>query len=166
MPKISEYIKANRSITEGVRTAEILSGTDSLDLERAQRLRAAIEVAAESFDDSEAVNWPELYQKWASGVAYETGTRVQYDGALYKVLQDHTSQETWTPTDSPSLFSAILPGQDGTDIGEWVQPDSTNPYAKGDRVTHNGKTWESLVDNNVWEPGATGTETLWTEVTE
>ena len=46
----------------------------------------------------------------------------------------------------------------------WVQPDSTNPYAKGDKVTHIGKTWESLVDNNVWEPGAVGTENLWKEV--
>ena len=29
---------------------------------------------------------------------------------------------------------------------------------------HNGKTWESLVDNNVWEPGAVGTESLWKEI--
>ena len=27
-----------------------------------------------------------------------------------------------------------------------------------------GKVWVSSVDNNVWEPGATGTESLWTEV--
>ena len=33
-----------------------------------------------------------------------------------------------------------------------------------DKVMHNGKKWESLVDNNVWEPGATGTESLWKEV--
>ena len=48
---------------------------------------------------------------------------------------------------------------------EWEQPDSTNPYMKGDKVTHNGKTWVSLIDNNVWEPGATGTAALWQEVT-
>ena len=29
---------------------------------------------------------------------------------------------------------------------EWEQPGSTNGYSKGDKVTHNGKTWESLVD--------------------
>ena len=34
------------------------------------------------------------------------------------------------------------------------------------RVKHNGKVWESLVANNVWEPGAVGTETVWREVTE
>ena len=30
----------------------------------------------------------------------------------------------------------------------------------GDKVTHNGKTWVSDIDNNVWEPGLHG----WTEL--
>lgn len=35
----------------------------------------------------------------------------------------------------------------------WVQPlGSEDSYAKGDTVTHNGKTWESNIDANVWEP--------------
>ena len=51
---------------------------------------------------------------------------------------------------------------DPTVVPEWEQPDSTNPYAKGDKVTHNGKTWVSDIDGNVWEPGVYG----WTEVAE
>ena len=90
--------------------------------------------------------------------------RIYDGGELFKVLQDHTSQEDWKPENTPSLYAKILPGQSGTEIGEWVQPDSTNPYMKGDKVTHGGKVWVSSVDNNVWEPGATGTESLWTEV--
>ncbi|WP_270217645.1 carbohydrate-binding protein [Dorea longicatena] len=39
-----------------------------------------------------------------------------------------------------------------------INPDSTNPYAKGDKVTHNGKTWISTADGNVWEPGVYGWE--------
>ena len=50
----------------------------------------------------------------------------------------------------------------GEEVAEWVQPDSTNPYMTGDRVLHNGLTWESTVDNNVWEPGVYG----WVVVTE
>ena len=46
-------------------------------------------------------------------------------------------------------------------IPEWVQPDSTNPYMAGDKVMHNGKTWVSDIDGNVWEPGVYG----WSEVT-
>lgn len=36
-------------------------------------------------------------------------------------------------------------------------------YKFGDRVTHNGKTYESIYEagENVWEPGALGTEALW-----
>lgn len=39
-------------------------------------------------------------------------------------------------------------------------------YQKGSIVTHNGKVWESVFEGqNVWEPGAAGTASLWVEVT-
>ena len=47
-------------------------------------------------------------------------------------------------------------------ITECEHPDSTNPYMQGDKVTHNGKTWISDIDGNVWEPGVYG----WSEATE
>lgn len=86
----------------------------------------------------------------------KTGERVKDEGELYKVLSDHVSQAEWKPKNTPSLYAKILPGQSGTEIGEWVQPDSTNPYMKGDKVKHGGKVWVSDVDNNVWEPGVYG----------
>lgn len=126
----------------------------------AMAYRAAIDLAAQSLDDTKAVEAQCLYPDFAVGVPYTAGDRVVYDGKLYKVLQAHTSQTDWTPPAAPSLFAEVLPGQGGTGIGEWRQPDSTNPYKKGDKVTHNGKTWKSTVDDNVWEPGVHG----WTEV--
>lgn len=126
----------------------------------AMAYRAAIDLAAQSLDDTKAVEAQCLYPDFAVGAPYAAGDRVVYDGKLYKVLQAHTSQADWTPPAAPSLFAEVLPGQGGTDIGEWEQPDRTNPYQKGDKVTHNGKTWESTADNNVWEPGVYG----WTEV--
>ena len=43
------------------------------------------------------------------------------------------------------------------EIEEWVQPEgSHDAYMTGDRVTYNGDTWESTVDNNTWEPGVYG----------
>lgn len=122
--------------------------------------RNKIEAAASTMADETALTAVELFPAWAVGKAYAVGDRVQYNGALYKCVQAHTSQADWTPPAAPSLFAEVLPGQGGTGIGEWKQPDSTNPYQKGDKVTHNGKTWESTVDDNVWEPGVYG----WTEV--
>ena len=125
--------------------------------ENAKRLRPYIEKAVESLDDSDALNAVELYPEWTLGVEYTVGQRLKYDNTLYKVLQTHTSQETWTPNVSPSLFALVLiPDTDV--IPEWVQPDSTNPYQLGDKVLHNGKTWISTINNNVWEPGEYGWE--------
>lgn len=134
-------------------------------IELAMKLRPYIEKAAQNLEDVDALEAVQLYPKWAVGVSYEVGYRVRYNDILYSVLTAHQSQETWTPDVSPSLFAKVLI-PDETVIPEWEQPDSTNPYSKGDKVTHNGKIWESLVDGNVWEPGAVGTESLWVEVTE
>lgn len=113
--------------------------------------------------DEQALQVQSLYPEWdslAEGTTLKVGERVNYLGVLYNVLQEHQKQEAWNPVDTPSLFAKVLI-PDPSVISEWEQPDSTNPYMKGDKVTHNGSTWESLVDNNVWEPGAAGTETLW-----
>lgn len=38
-------------------------------------------------------------------------------------------------------------------------------YQVGSKVSHNGKKWESVVANNVWEPGAFGVGTeIWREI--
>lgn len=117
----------------------------------------------ESATDEQALNSIALYPEWKADVNYTVGQRVLYDSVLYKVLQAHTSQADWTPVNAPSLFARVLIVDENV-IPEWVQPDSTNPYMKGDKVTHNGITYESLIDNNVWEPGVTGTESLWAVV--
>ena len=49
---------------------------------------------------------------------------------------------------------------------EWKPWDGiSKDYQRGDIVSHKGKLWESVFEGqNVWEPGAVGTETLWVEV--
>lgn len=136
----------------------------SLIVDKAKELKAAIDNVAANATDEIAVKSAILYEEWnGDSKTYKEGQRLNYGGSLYKVLQAHTSQDDWTPDVSPSLFAKVLI-PDANVIPEWEQPDSTNPYMTGDKVTHNGKTWESLVDSNVWEPGATGTESLWKEV--
>ena len=112
-----------------------------------------------SVDDNTALRMLEFYPEWASGVAYTTGYKVQRSGKLWRCLQDHTSQGGWEPESAPSLWAKVLIPDENV-VPEWEQPDSTNPYSAGDKVTHNGKTWVSDVDNNVWEPGVYG----WSEV--
>ena len=136
-------------------------------VEKARELRKILEKAmtdAQSITDAEAITATCLHPKWSGdSVQYTAGQRVQDDGVLYTVLQAHTSQPDWKPAAAPSLFAKVLI-PDPSVVPEWEQPGSTNPYMKGDKVKHNGKTWVSLIDNNVWEPGVTGTAALWQEV--
>ena len=125
-------------------------------LENAKALRSAMDGVSAALTDEQAATYKLIYAKWSgNGVAYATGDRRQYDGALYKCLQSHTSQPDWTPTAAPSLWAKVLIPDPGK-ISPWEKPDSTNPYMAGDKVTHNGKTWVSDIDNNVWEPGVYG----------
>lgn len=109
----------------------------------------------DSATDEQALNASAIYPIWRPYTAYESGKRVCYDGVLYTVLQTHTSQEDWVPQNAPSLFAKVLI-PDSNVIPEWQQPESTNPYMLGNKVTHNNLTWISTIDNNVWEPGVYG----------
>lgn len=125
---------------------------------RLEKLRELIVKASSSLSDTDAIQAVELFPNWATDTAYAVGDRVSYDGTLYKCLTAHTSQETWKPDVSPSLWVRV--DDPSIEWPEWVQPvGSTDAYAQGAKVSHNGKHWISDVDGNVWEPGVYG----WTE---
>lgn len=123
--------------------------------EEALKYKEIINKAAESLEDSEAAYTPRIFEKWEKEQQYEIGKRVCYNDKLYKVIIAHTSQDGWEPDVAVSLFAEVLI-PDPTVIPEWVQPSSTNPYMKGDKVRHNNKNWISTYDYNVWEPGVYG----------
>lgn len=124
--------------------------------------RAIIEKAMQSIEDTIALTVVPLFPKWTVGVEYdinEHDVRVKYNGILYRCLSSHTSQAGWEPNVATSLWAKVLIPDENV-IHPWEQPESTNPYMKGDKVTHNDKTWVSTVDNNVWEPGYYGWEEI------
>ena len=129
----------------------------------AQR-KLAISFLVEGLSDEQALQVPLLFEEFdGNGIAYEVGKRIMYNGVLYKVIQAHTSQAEWTPTAAPSLFAKVINETIDGSIPEFEQPDSTNPYMKGDRVIFNGKVYESLIDNNVYSPS--DYPTGWKEIT-
>ena len=111
-------------------------------------------VANNVTDDAVALTIQEFYDIWNVGVSYEVGRYLQYKNILYKVLQPHTSQETWTPDVASSVYAKVLIDPTGETIPEWEQPDSTNAYMTGDKVKFEGVVYESTVDNNIWSPTA------------
>ena len=122
-------------------------------LDLARKLRALLELAAQSLEPADALEGVELFPTWKTGTAYEVGYKVRHGGILYACLQAHTSQAGWEPGVAPSLWAKVLV-PDPDVIPDWEQPDSTNAYMKGDKVRFDGKVYESLIDNNVWSPAA------------
>lgn len=121
---------------------------------KAKLLRNLIEQLAITLDDATALTGIELFPTWGL-ISYSIGDRVQYNGTLYKCIQAHTSQTDWTPDATPALWVVVTLEE----WPEWVQPaGSHDAYAKGSKVTHNGKKWISSYDANVWEPGVYGWE--------
>lgn len=148
--------------------SDITKGVAGSDEDVPEDLKSIVDLAKrgrDSLADADATVYADYFPAWSpDSVAYKTGDRVQYGGKLWKVSSDHTSQANWDPADAHSLFAEILPGQAGTPIGEWKQPDASNTYSKGDKVTYKGKTYESTIDNNSWSPEAYPQG--WKEITE
>lgn len=112
-------------------------------------LQEKLDSIAAELPDEIAIGYPDMYPTWMPGVDLSVGSRVQYCGRLYRVQQAHTAQSDKEPDISASLFSRI---NDSREIQTWTR----GSYDNGVQVTHNGKTWISMVANNVWEPGAIG----------
>lgn len=143
------------AVQEAAAKAEAEEKRRPLTLPEVQEMMVRAQINTLTVDDNTALRMLEFYPKWAAGIDYAAGFKVQRGGTLYRCLTAHTSQADWTPEAAPSLWAKVLI-PDPEVVPAWEQPDSTNPYSKGDKVMHNGKTWVSDVDNNVWEPGVFG----------
>ena len=78
------------------------------------RLLIAQQINGLTVDDNTALRMREFYPDWAAGQGYPVGFKVQRGGALYKVLQAHTSQDGWEPENVPSLWTEICESHAGT----------------------------------------------------
>jgi hypothetical protein len=128
-------------------------------LQRAEQLRKALQMFAGTLDDERAMEVAMVFDTWISGKSYKIDTFITYgfnsvgDPQLYKVVQDHTSQNDWTPDKTPSLYVAI--GLDDSGYPMWSQPTGAHDaYNTGDIVNYNGILYESLINGNTYSPEA------------
>lgn len=119
-----------------------------------------INTQASSMSEEDMLQVEMLFDEWTIGNAYKTGDVVRYQGGLWQALQNSTAQGIYPPDQFVAGWKRIgNPNPEG--IFPWSQPlGATDAYPLGAKATHNGKTWESTIANNVWEPGVYG----WKEV--
>lgn len=118
-----------------------------------QQLSLAVSYVVQNMDgfsDFQALQVASIYPDWHVGVDYRAGQVVRYEGGLYRCVQAHASQADWTPEATASLWNAISFTEG---VENWEQPTGAHDaYNVGDRVTHEGAEWVSLVNGNAWEP--------------
>ena len=131
------------------------------DLQSMAQLRRAIQLYAATLPEELSREVAMIYPAYAVGQAYKAGdyitdgTDANGDPLLYKVAQDHTSQEDWPPAGTPALYICVSLTSGGYPI--WSPPSGAHDaYNSGDIVSHTGRLWRSEIDGNTTEPGTDG----------
>jgi hypothetical protein len=121
----------------------------------AAQLSVADKIIGEELSESKITSLAPLFDPWRPGIIVSVGDLYSWDGTVVQCLQAHTTQSDWSPDAVPALWK--IHRNTTTNPEPWVQPlGGHDAYQLGDLVTHNGQTWESTVNNNVWEPGIYG----------
>lgn len=126
-------------------------------LQAAEQFRRALQMFASSLTDEQALEIATVYPKYEVGKTYKVGEFITSgenstgDPQLYKIVQGHTSQVDWVPSETPSLYEPIGLTSEGYPI--WSQPSGAHDaYNTGDIVDYNGVLYKSLIDGNTYSP--------------
>ena len=95
-----------------------------------------------------------IYPEWMINKFYKKDWIIQYDGSLYRIGQDHTSQEQWVPgeTGTEALYSKIEI-EDGYEV--WKAWDGVSGSYSKDQIVKDptdDQLYRSKIDSNVWGP--------------
>lgn len=110
-----------------------------LSLGEVQEMMVRAQINTLAVDDATALRMIAFYPEWESGKAYTSangcpmGYKTTRNGRLWKLRQEHTSQDNWAPgeTGTESLWEEICESHDGTKY-------DPIPYS-GNMALQNGK---------------------------
>jgi hypothetical protein len=151
---VFKYTDKNTQIAQAIKKINLVNAKQK-EIDVATSIAFVTMAENGSIDDITATEHTGLFAEWVSGVTYKVSALRQYNEELYRCVQEHTSQDDWTPDAATSLWTKV--GNPNEEYPEWSQPvGAHDAYNKGDKVTHGDKKWISTVDSNVWEPGVYG----------
>lgn len=110
---------------------------------------------AQSISDNDILSCKALVKPWAAGETVTPGTCRLYQDKVYRVRQEHTTQEDWTPDKTPALWAVIDMEHAGTE-------EDPIPAARGMDYIY-GKYYLDPEDGKIYiceRIGATSGETI------
>lgn len=120
-------------------------------VEKARKMRAAMETAAVSLDDATASTAPELFPRLkGDGRLVKAGTRICWGGKLKRAAVDLWGNAENTPDAAPTLWEDVLYRDGIRIIPETITAGLA--FAKGEQGWWGDVLYASTLDNNVWTP--------------
>lgn len=111
----------------------------------------AMTVNTMSLTDSDALAVKSVYPDWGTliGKAVKKDEKMQCDGKLWKVLQDHTVQEQYRPgTGTESLYTEIVESAAGT-VDDPIPYDNNMELEQGKYYSQDGKVYLCTRDTEI-----------------
>lgn len=111
----------------------------------------ALTVNTMSLSDEDALSVKSIYPEWASlvGKTVKKDEKMQYDGKLWKVLQEHTVQEQWKPgTGTESLYTEIVESAAGTE-DDPIPYDNNMELEQGKYYSQDGEVYLCVRDTGI-----------------
>ena len=104
-----------------------------------------------SLTDSDALAVKSVYPDWGTliGKTVKKDEKMQYDGKLWKVLQEHTVQEQWKPgTGTESLYTEIVESAAGTE-DDPIPYDNNMELEQGKYYSQDGEVYLCVRDTEI-----------------
>ena len=101
---------------------------DNMSVESIKRVDSIIAKVSERINGvpmtiEQSLELSSYFPKWEENQPMPVGYKVSYEGVLYEVVQEHTSQSEWIPRNAVSLFKVVQVESEGTeeDAIQWMQ---------------------------------------------
>ena len=118
---------------------------------KAMKIRSLAMDSAVEMDDVSASSLPEMFPKLKQdGSLVKAGTRINWNGQLKKAAADLWDTAENNPDNAPALWEDINYVNGIRVIPEVITV--TTAFSKGENGWWKDAVWESLQDNNVWNP--------------
>lgn len=122
-----------------------------ISVERAKQLRALIEQAVTSLSDADASKGVELFPGLkGDGSLVSNGTRITFDGKLYRAAVDLWDTEDNNPANAPTLWEELLYRDGYRIIPETITVGLA--FSAGEIGWWGDTLYRSKVNNNVYTP--------------
>lgn len=126
--EIADWMEITEKQKEQMLANAAIIDVDDMDVASIKRVNAIIGKVSNRINDvsmtvEESLELAAYFPKWEVNRKMPLGYKVSYDGNLFEVIQEHTSQADWSPCNAKSLFKVVQVESEGTedDVIKWKQ---------------------------------------------